>query len=120
MTLLKRLSFIVVLTTAFVFLSTPSLISQELSIHQGFWKLKFYEDSQEISKRDFENKLGALPEAAKLWSASKSNMIFATVFSAVGGYGLGAWISADRRQSKTPYIAMTAGPRRYTYCECSQ
>lgn len=99
----------VFIITTSCLLEDSAIQAQELSVHQGFWSMKFYEDNTEIKRKDFESKMKSHPEAGKLWSSYKSNNIGAAILGGIGGYGLGRWITADSRDNKTPWIGMTLG-----------
>jgi len=97
------------LLSAAFFLCLFSFVhGQELSIHPGFWKIKYYEDSNEISKKEFDRKMKTVPAANEAWEKSKSQYLVASIAGAVGGFGIGYWITTDS-ENKTPWIAMAVG-----------
>ena len=95
----------------FAFMVTFKCIghSQELTVHQGFWKMLYYEDSNEISRKEFENNMKSLPAANEAWNKSKSNFVLASASGIISGFGFGFWIAADSGDNKTPWISMAIG-----------
>jgi len=66
---------------ALIFFVSFKSSAQELSMYPGFWKMQYYQDSEKISKGEFENLILQDVKSAELWNKSKKQM----------AYGLGAF-----------------------------
>jgi hypothetical protein len=70
-------------TTLFTLLGVlfiTSLSAQELSYFTGTWSTKYYQDNEEIKRKDFEELLKADTSSFELWQKHKKQSTLGSVF----------------------------------------
>lgn len=93
---------IALLTCALLLLGTTTTTAQEITMFPGFWKMKYFQDEQEISKRQAESILLADPEAGALLQKSKRhNSLSWVAVGAQAGFFVWQLTRASNQQSQT-------------------
>lgn len=102
------MKFPIALIVLFLSSNCPELRSQEITMFPGFWRMKYYEDDKQISRKEVETLMLQDDEANRLWQKSKKHMSFAVL-------GLGAQLGflfwqldrSNNRESQTaPFIGV--------------
>ena len=87
------------IVSAVLFLMVPIFtMAQEISVFQGFWGPKYYQDATEISKQDVKSMMLAYKPSENYWKRKTTNEAFFYGTNAVGlggAFWLGAELSKD-------------------------
>ena len=96
------------LYAAVILLGTcASLQSQEITMFQGFG-IRFYQDSERISKKEVHQLLLDNPASAELWKKARRQR-FGTAAGLVGEVGFLIWASNRYFNNKNPWGAYAVG-----------
>ncbi len=96
------MKFITILIALIFVIQSQECHAQELSMFQGFWNIKYYEDDNEISKQEFAEKIKSDSESKELWEKSSSKMTVAYVaFAAELGFLAWQINRSSNRESQT-------------------
>ena len=60
---------------AVLFLVSPILVAQEITVFPSFWGESFYKDKEKITWKEFGMLMDATPEAQEYWQKSKKQML---------------------------------------------
>ncbi len=84
--------------------------AQEIAVKSGFWKLKYYQNDDEISKEKFENILSTNTAAFDKWTKGKKQENLWWTFAGLEG-GFAVWffaVNGDAKAMITPAIGMVS------------
>lgn len=95
---------------AVLFLVSPILVAQEITVFPSFWGESFYKDKEKITWKEFGMLMDATPEAQEYWQKSKKQMLGGLIAGAAN-LGSGIWYltSEDKDKDTTGPIIAFAG-----------
>ena len=104
------MKFFYLLITFVAFISINNTYAQEITMFPGFWKVKYYQDDTQISKKQVESLMLNDSEANQLWRKSKKHMTIG--YLAVGvEFGFLIWQlnRENNNESQTvPFVGVLA------------
>ena len=79
---------------AFFVISISKSIGQEITVFPGLWKVEYYQDDQEITKKELKNLFSKNEEVSAYWK--KSNTYSTLAYTAIAAeVGFAIWTSSE-------------------------